>query len=145
MSALEFAQIEDQLRNPRTNGLVNVNTASAAVLASVPGIGWENAPALAANRRSQAKPLTSIAWIRDVLDDQSAIQAGPYLAGRGYQFTADIAAVGRFGRGYRRVRFVFDTSQGAPRIIRRQELTPMGWALGRNVRLAQQALARDFR
>jgi hypothetical protein len=45
-----------------------------------------------------------------------------------------VAAVGPFGRGYRRVRFIFDTSEGAPRIIYRRDFTHLGWALGKNVR-----------
>ena len=55
---------------------------------------------------------------------------GPYITCHSYQFTADIAAVGSFGRGYRRVKFVFDTSEGTPKIIYRQDLTHLGWALG---------------
>ena len=51
-----------------------------------------------------------------------------------YQYTADIAAVGPYGRGYRRVKFVFDTSSGAPKIIYRQDLTHLGWALGKEER-----------
>jgi hypothetical protein len=32
------------------------------------------------------------------------------------------------------VRFVFDTSSGAPQIVYRQDLTHLGWALGKEVR-----------
>jgi hypothetical protein len=41
--------------------------------------------------------------------------------------------VGHNGRGYRRVRFVFDTSSGIPQIVYRQDLTYLGWALGKNL------------
>ncbi len=51
-----------------------------------------------------------------------------------YQFTADIAAVGAFGRGYRRVKFIFDISEGAPKILYRQDLSRLGWALGEKAR-----------
>jgi hypothetical protein len=57
-------------------------------------------------------------------------QIGPYITSRSYQFTADIAAVGSYGRGYRRVKFIFDTIEGTPKIIYRQDLTHLGWALG---------------
>ena len=71
----------------------------------------------------------------DILTDlASARAAGPWLTVHSYQFTADIAAVGHHGRGYRRVRFVFDTSSGTPRIVFRQDLSHMGWALGRQTR-----------
>ena len=42
--------------------------------------------------------------------------------------------MGHHGRGYQRVRFVFDTSEGWPIILRREDLTHLGWALGRDVR-----------
>ena len=145
MNANEFALIEDQLRNPSTNGLVNVNTASEVVLSCIPGIGYEKAQSVLSYRRAQSGTLSSIAWLTEVLDQNSAIQAGPYLTGKSYQFSADIAAVGHFGRGYKRVRFIFDTSQGAPRIVYRQDLTHMGWALGRAVLQAQQILATTRR
>ena len=76
----------------------------------------------------------SIAWVADILSQTNAVQAGPYLTGHSYQFTADIAAVGHYGRGFRRVKFVFDTSEGAPRVIFRQDLTHLGWPLGKDVR-----------
>jgi hypothetical protein len=53
---------------------------------------------------------------------------------RSFQYSADIAAVGPEGRGYRRVRFVFDLSDGTPKIIHRQDLSRLGWALGDTVR-----------
>ena len=75
-----------------------------------------------------------MAWVKDVLDQPSAKAAGPFLTGRTYQFSADIAAVGHHGRGYRRTRFIFDTSEGTPRIRYRQDLSHLGWALGRQTR-----------
>jgi hypothetical protein len=38
------------------------------------------------------------------------------------------------GRGYRRVKFIFDISDGVPKIIHRQDLSRLGWALGDRVR-----------
>jgi len=138
MSQEDFGKIESSLtftNGQYVNGLVNVNTASESVLAAIPGIGTEKAPALLAYRASNRDKLTTIAWVTEILTDDASIQqAGRYLTGKSYQFTADIAAVGRFGRGFRRVKFIFDTSDGAPRIIYRQDLTPLGWALGRQVR-----------
>ena len=43
-------------------------------------------------------------------------------------------ALGPFGRGYRRVKVVFDTSSGTPKIIYRQDLSRYGWALGKKTR-----------
>jgi hypothetical protein len=53
---------------------------------------------------------------------------------RSFQFTADIAAVGAYGRGYRRVKFIFDMSNGTPTILYRQDLSRLGWALGDKAR-----------
>jgi hypothetical protein len=57
-----------------------------------------------------------------------------YVTTQSFQFTADIAAVGPFGRGYRRVKFIFDISEGTPKIIYRQDLSRLGWALGEKAR-----------
>jgi type II secretory pathway component PulK len=133
LSADEFAQIENDIRNPNLDGLINVNTASETVLGCVPGIGVENAATLVAYRQSHSG-LNSVAWVKEAVDQGVATQAGPYLTGKTYQFTADIAAVGHFGRGYCRIRYVLDTSESAPKILYRQDLTHMGWALGRQTR-----------
>ena len=149
MTVDEFAQIAGRISASSSNsipGLVNVNTASPEVLACIPGIGTDNAPALAAYRQTNPDKATSIAWVKDVLPVASAIQAGPYLTAESYQFTADIAAVGHHGRGYSRVRFIFDTSEGTPKIRYRQDLTRLGWALGVTTRqrllLAQETRTR---
>ena len=137
MTAEEFTQIAGALtvtNAPYIDGLVNVNTARAEVLACVPGIGSDNALAVVGYRQANPDKLDSIAWVKDVLDQASAIRAGRYLTTESYQFTADIAAVGHRGRGYTRVRFIFDTSSGVPQILRRQDLTRLGWALGDTTR-----------
>jgi type II secretory pathway component PulK len=146
MTREEFAQIEGDITvtNRPTEGLVNVNTASEAVLTCIPGIGTDNAPTLVAYRQSNPDKLNSLAWVKDALawtpeaDMEKVRRVGPWITGRTYQFTADIAAVGHHGRGYQRVKYVFDTSDGAPRILYRQDLTHLGWALGRQVRDALQ-------
>ncbi len=139
MTADEFVQVETNLTASSgafVRGLVNVNTASEEVLACLPGIGITNAPSLVAYRQSNTSAVNrnSITWVKDALEQASAFEAGPYLTARSYQFTADIVALGHHDRGYRRVRFVFDTSEGTPRIVYRQDLTHLGWALGAAVR-----------
>jgi type II secretory pathway component PulK len=134
MTAAEFAQVETSIRGTRIQGLVNVNTASAAVLGCIPGLDSGKASQLVTYRQSNPNSLNSIAWVSTVLDQTSAISAGPWLTGKSYQFMADIAAVGHQGRGYRRTRFVFDTSSGMTTIRHRQDLGHLGWALGKQVR-----------
>jgi hypothetical protein len=89
-------------------------------------------------RQQNPNNIGSIAWIVDALGaGNAAVQAlaqGNYITTCSYQFTADIAALGPHGRGYRRTRFVFDLSSGAVQIVYRQDLSRLGWALGKNVR-----------
>ncbi len=133
MAEEDFRKVEPSLTTTN-QGLVNVNTASEAVLSCLPGIGLDNAPTLVTYRRSNPDRLNTVAWVRDALDQAVAIQAGRYITGRTYQFSADIAAVGHHGRGYRRVKYIFDTSEGPPMIRFRQDLTHLGWALGKQAR-----------
>jgi type II secretory pathway component PulK len=137
LTADEFAQIEAGITiesGATLPGKVNVNTASAAVLACLPGIGDDKAAELVSYRLSNAAGTATVAWVKEVLSESEAFDAGPYLTGQSYQFTADIAAVGKFGRGYRRTRFVFDTTEGTPKIVYRQNLSHLGWALGTETR-----------
>ena len=93
-------------------------------------------------RLSNAGAADTVAWVTKVLTDGNAIsEAGPFLTGQSYQFTADIAAVGKFGRGYRRTKFVFDTTEGTPKIVYRQNLSGLGWALGKETRQTWLATA----
>lgn len=137
MTAEELAQVEGDLTVTNSNpsaGRINVNTASATVLACVPGVGTDNAQNLVSARASASNPGTSLYWIVDTLGRDNAIEAAPFLTTQGYQYTADVVAVGRLNRGYQRVRFLIDTSGDTPRIAARRNLTHLGWALGRDIR-----------
>ena len=139
MTPAEFAQISDALTvssDQYLRGLVNVNTASAKVLACIPGLDSVLAEKLVAARRDKTSDdLKCLAWVVGILDDNTCIQAGPYLTTRSYQFRADIAAVGENGRGYRRDLMVFDTSgDGDPVLVYRKDMSRFGWALGAELR-----------
>ena len=138
MTPEEFGKIADGLSVTNaafTEGLVNVNTAPAAVLACLPGIGGtDKADQLVAYRRSNSSELTSVAWVSKVLDQASELAVGPFITTRSYQYSADVAALGPYGRGYRRTLFVFDTSQGDSKIVYRRDRSRLGWALGTETR-----------
>jgi len=148
MSSDDFDKIYTDVTtstNTYLRGRVNVNTAGADVLiALLMGAGLDEgtasgtAQSLITWRQQNPNNLGSVAWVVDALGNTStAVQAlagGDYITTRSFQFTADVAAVGPFGRGYRRVRFVFDTSDGTPKIIYRQDLSRLGWALGDKAR-----------
>lgn len=148
MSSDDFAKIADDVTTTASayiRGRVNVNTASANVLtALLMGVGLDQntasgtAQSLITYRQQNPNNLGSVAWLIDALGTSSsavnALATGDYVTTHSYQFTADVAAVGPFGRGYRRVKFIFDTSDGTPKIIYRQDLSRLGWALGENAR-----------
>lgn len=137
MTADEFALVEGSIAvsTAATNLQVNVNAASETVLACLPGIGQDLAASLVARRRSNASSSPpSLAWVTEILDETQTGQAGPFLTARTTQVTADIAAVGHHGRGYRRLRLVVDLSTSSPRLLARRDLSDLGWCLGREVR-----------
>ena len=126
--------VVDPATTPSIPGLINVNTASETVLTYV--LGADNAAKLVAARASRTTLDTNYAWIAEPLGVTGGIlMTGlQMLTGKCSQVSADIAAVGRNGRGWRRAKFVIDTSTGTPRIIYRRNLSGLGWALGRDVR-----------
>ncbi|MBM3860108.1 MAG: hypothetical protein FJ395_10700 [Verrucomicrobia bacterium] len=140
MTADEFALIYRDVTTTNSRyrrGRVNINTAPVAVLACLPGMDDNSAQQIVSYRQTAAN-LTSIAWIADALGATNPVllqlAAGDYITTQSYQFTADIAALGQHGRGYRRAKFIFDITEGAPKILYRQDLTRLGWALGETVR-----------
>jgi type II secretory pathway component PulK len=150
MSSADFAKIYYNITtstNLYTNGLLNINTAGMPVMEALfMGLGVDQntaqsaAQTLVTYRQQNPNNLTAISWIVDALGNTSPVvqtlenASRDYITTQSFQFTADIAAVGPFGRGYRRVKFVFDISEGAPKIIYRQDLSRLGWALGEKAR-----------
>src|SRR5258708_1428004 len=117
MTADEFAQIASTItvtNSAYIEGLINVNTASAEVLACVPGIGTDKAQSVVAYRQSNPDKLTSVAWVAQALDQSSAIQAGPYLTVESYQFTPDIPPLGPPRPGFNPPSFFLSVSQHPP-------------------------------
>jgi hypothetical protein len=152
MSSDDFAKIYPNATTSTSTyvrGRVNIDTAGPTVLTALFwGVGYgqgvdESTAQSAAQsvvdyRQQNPNNLTSVAWIVDALGASSPVikglQAGDYITTHTYQFEADIAAVGPYGRGYRRVKFIFDTSDGTPKVIYRQDLSSLGWALGDKAR-----------
>ena len=130
-----FQQIEPSIVNPQRNGMININTATATALACIPGIGTQVAPQVLTYRQSNPSMVPSITWLVNALQNNTANleAAGPYITAYSFQFAADIVAVGHENRGYRRVLFIFDCSSGTPLIVYRQDLTYLGWPLGKKL------------
>lgn len=141
MTVDEFALVANDITvatGSYVTGRVNVVTASATVLACLPGQDANSAAQLISYRQSNPDKLTSIAWVVEALSDNTpalqALQSGDFITAQSYQFTADVAALGHNGRGFKRIKFVYDLAEGTPAIRYRQDLTHLGWALGKQVR-----------
>jgi type II secretory pathway component PulK len=155
MASSDFAGLVNNITtktNTYLRNRVNVNTAGADVLtALLMGLNVDESTAesaaqnLVTYRQQNPDLLSSVAWVIDALGNTSpavtALAGGDYITTHSFQFTADIAAVGAYGRGYRRVKFIFDVSDGTPKILYRQDLSRLGWALGDKVR--QSLLANN--
>ena len=129
----EFEAIHDDLTigsDEYREGLVNVNTASAAVLACIPGIDSEAAEQLVSHRLGKEEGLASVGWVCEVLEPEDAVRAGPFITTHSYQFSADVVALGREGHAMCRRLFVFDTSGEAPAVVFVRDLSSLGWPLG---------------
>lgn len=148
LTAAEFSKLAPYLTataaTPGTPvNAVNANTASEAVLTCL--LGADKAAAIVAARLSRTPTDTSIDWLVQALGGKQTARADAgNLTVWTWQVSADVAAVGRHGRGYRRSRLVIDSSADAPRIIYRRDLASLGWALGSEIRetLAQ---TKEFR
>jgi type II secretory pathway component PulK len=149
MTEDEFGKIYNDIStttNTFIRGRVNVNTASETVLTAlfIGTLGLDQntaqgaADSLISYRSQHPDNIYTIAWIVDALGNSSQVVRQlarlDVVTTKSFQFTADIAAVGPFGRGYHRVKFVFDISEGTPKILYRQDLTRLGWALGDKAR-----------
>jgi DNA uptake protein ComE-like DNA-binding protein len=139
MTRGELDQVADQIvattnTSGTITGLININTASEAVLECIPGIGTQYASSVTSYRLSHPDALQSVAWLVELIGSEAARQSGPWITTQTHQFSVDVAALGRHNRGYRRARFIFDTSDGTPRIVWREDLTHLGWALGKATR-----------
>jgi hypothetical protein len=152
MSSSDFANLAANITTTTNSNYfrnrVNVNTACEDVLTAL-FMGITNtmdqstaesaAQTLVTYRQQNPDNLDSVAWVFDALGNSSPVvvalaRNGDFITTHSYQFTADIAAVGAYGRGYRRVKFIFDISNGSPVILYRQDLSRLGWALGEKAR-----------
>ena len=109
---------------------VNVNTASAIVLACLPGIDEAIAQQIVSYRLANPNTTEGVEWVSEAVDSEEVQQALPYLTDRTEQFTLDLAAIGSNGNGFRRVRYVVDASGDMPVVVHRRDMQRFGWALG---------------
>jgi type II secretory pathway component PulK len=131
VKAADLPAVMDKLttKGPVLAGLVNVNTATAEVLAALPGVGKELADGIVA-ARTQADPAVTdtIAWLytENVVPADKFKEIAPLLTARSYQFHVHCVAYGWPCGQFRVIEAVIDTARGAPRIIYQRDLTKLG-------------------
>lgn len=132
----DFKKMEPRLsagNDDEVAGLVNINTAPKEVLLCLPGLEQSDVDSIIA-KREDADDSSSIAWLREALDDEKATAIGRYITVTSYQYSADIVALSKDGRSYRRYYVVIDNSQGNAKVVYRKSLTHLGWPLDDELR-----------
>jgi type II secretory pathway component PulK len=132
LTAAEFGQVAGELTTARGRtlvGLVNVNTAPREVLLCLPGLEESDVDELLARRSAPDTDLTNIAWVAEALPREKAVAIGGLITARSFQFSADIVAVSRDGRAFRRHLAVVDARTSPPRVLYWRDLTSLGWPL----------------
>ena len=110
-------------------GLINVNTASSAVLQTVPGIDETLAGNIIATRRNlTADKCGSVAWLytEGVVDAVKFKAIAPHLTTRALQFSFHVVGYGVPSGRFRVVEVILDTASGKPRITYLRDLTRLG-------------------
>ena len=129
----QSGQAGQSAQTQSVRGLVNVNTAPAEVLACLPGLDESDVSALLSARSGQDAEAGGYAWIADALSREKATAIGPFITAWAYRFSADIVSVSGDGRAFRRCRVILDAQQSPPRVIRRRDLTALGWPLDERI------------
>ncbi|MCY3023881.1 MAG: type II secretion system protein GspK [Planctomycetota bacterium] len=120
--------------NPARNGplligRINVNTAPREVLRCLPGLTDGDVDLLIAKRSASGPDLANVSWVAKTLKPATVQGIASRITTRSFQFSADIVAVLGNGRGFKRVKYVFDVRSLPPRLMYRQDLTHYGWPL----------------
>jgi hypothetical protein len=110
-------------------GLINVNTASAAVLQTIPGIDASMAEAIVSTRHGLTPDKRrSPAWIfqEDLVSEEVFKQAAPYLTTRTWQFSFYVVGYGLPSGRYRVLEVTIDTALDEPVVTYLRDITKLG-------------------
>ncbi|HUU10642.1 MAG TPA: helix-hairpin-helix domain-containing protein [Phycisphaerae bacterium] len=116
-------------RRARLVGLVNVNTARAEVLATVPGLDASVAQQIVDVRGSLDVPSKATpAWLyaQNLLDADAFKKVAPYVTARSYQFSVRCVGFGVPCGRYRVVEAVLDLAGEVPRIAYLRDISRLG-------------------
>ena len=110
-------------------GLINVNTASSQVLATIPEIDPPLAEAIVSARRSiSPERRDTLAWLyqEDVVDAVRFKAIAPRLTTRGLQYSFNVVGFGVPSGHYRVFQVIVDLGGGRPRVAYLRDLTRLG-------------------
>jgi hypothetical protein len=132
-------------------GLVNINTASKAVLIAL-GLQPDDAQTLVSTRQSLQGTMantpstttnstdpSNMGWVTSALPMSKLAQIGSKITGRSYIYSADIVAVSGDGRAFKRVRIVVNARNTPAKIVYQKDLTYLGWPLDPTIRQSLRA------
>ena len=128
----ELATVLDLLTTSaelQTDGLLNVNTASIAVLTTLPGVDDALAESIVSARRSiSPERRTSIAWLyqEGVVDAAKFKELAPLLTARSFQFTFQVIGFGLPSGRFRVLEAGIDVAPGTRRITYLRDVTRRG-------------------
>jgi len=111
------------------DGLVNVNTASPLVLATLPGIDLPLAEAIVSTRTGMSpERRTTTAWLcQEAVVDAAKFKAiAPRLTARSTQFRFNVIGYGLPSGRYRVLEVVIDLGGSDPRIVYLRDITRLG-------------------
>jgi hypothetical protein len=113
----------------RLVGLVNLNTASAKVLAALPGLSPTLAEAIVSARvglSADARQTTAWLYQDGVLNADTFKQAAPYLTTRSYQFAFRVAAYAMPAGSYCVLEVVVDAAAKPPAVLLLRDISVLG-------------------
>ncbi len=118
-------------RNPIVPGLVNINTAPAAVIAALPGIDGDMGLAqqiveARTGLSDEARGNTAWLFTEGLLEADPFKAVAPYLATRGYQYRVRCIGFGVPCGRYRVIEAVIDITGTSPRISYLRDITRLG-------------------
>jgi len=113
----------------RATGLVNINTARAEVLATLPGLDANLAQEIVDVRGSlDAEAKGTVAWLytQNLLDAEEFKAVAPHVTARGFQFSVRCVGFGVPCGRYRVLEAVVDLAGQTPRIAYLRDITRLG-------------------
>jgi DNA uptake protein ComE-like DNA-binding protein len=120
-----FTTTKDQ----KLPGLVNINTASAAVLQTLPGVELSAAEAIVAARHGLTPDkLRTPAWIfqEDLVTAEVFKTLAPFITTRGWQFSFHVIGYGLPSGRFRVLEVAIDAAGEKPRVTYMRDITRLG-------------------